>query len=246
ALASSGDLRPPKGGSRSQLRVRTAPRPPAPFGNQQPLQIKFKLLHLTRPCNASRRLACGARTLGWASAASLAGSLSPAIRPWIIARPLRPMTSDRTESSLMLASSSVFCRRWTWLVFSRTSCLRVRSNPRSSWISGPKARPDQPVRQQLGQPCRVVHVSLAAGHVFDMHGLGRHQLEAPSRQHLPDRIPVHPGRFYRHLCAAARFQHSTNSISRTVVVSNVRTTRDTSPPDTIRTHATTVSPAFAR
>src|SRR5205807_8704390 len=26
---------PPKGGSRSQLRVRTAPRPPARFGNQQ-------------------------------------------------------------------------------------------------------------------------------------------------------------------------------------------------------------------
>jgi hypothetical protein len=28
---------PPKGGSRSQLGVRTAPRPPAPFGNQQRL-----------------------------------------------------------------------------------------------------------------------------------------------------------------------------------------------------------------
>src|SRR6266446_9916605 len=92
---------------------------------------------LTRPRKASRSLACGARTLGCASAASLAGSVSPAISAWIIARPLRPMTSDRTDSSLMLASSKVFCRRWTWLAFSRTSCLRVRSNPRSSWIAGP-------------------------------------------------------------------------------------------------------------
>ena len=92
---------------------------------------------LTRPRKASRSLACGARTLGCASAASLAGSVSPAISAWIIARPLRPMTSDRTDSSFMLASSSVFCRRCTWLAFSRTSCLRVRSSPRSSWISGP-------------------------------------------------------------------------------------------------------------
>src|SRR6266576_5447552 len=55
----------------------------------------------------------------------------------MIARPLRPITSESTDSSLMLASSNVFCRRCTWLAFSRTSCLRVRSSPRSSWISGP-------------------------------------------------------------------------------------------------------------
>jgi hypothetical protein len=70
-----------------------------------------------------------------ASAASLPGSLSPAISASIIARPLRPSTSEMAESSLMLASSSVFWMRWTWLVRSRTSCLRARKRPRSSCVS---------------------------------------------------------------------------------------------------------------
>ena len=38
------------------------------------------------------------------------------------------------ESSLMLASSSVFCTRSMWLDRSRTFCLRVRSRPRISWV----------------------------------------------------------------------------------------------------------------
>jgi len=60
--------------------------------------------------------------------------------------------------------------------------------------------------QQLGQPRRVVHVGLATGHVFDMRGVRQYQLEATPRQNLPDRLPVHPGRFHRHMRAAARFQ----------------------------------------
>ena len=40
-------------------------------------------------------------------AANLAGSLSPAITASIMARPDRPVTSEMTESSLMLASSRV-------------------------------------------------------------------------------------------------------------------------------------------
>jgi len=72
--------------------------------------------------------------------ASRSGSVSPAISASIMARPLAPMTSEMTESSLMLASSSVLCRRCTWLVRSRVNCLRVRSNPRCScvWTSGTK------------------------------------------------------------------------------------------------------------
>ena len=39
---------PPKGGSRSQLGVRTAPRPPAPFPKtNNDCQIKFELIHIT-------------------------------------------------------------------------------------------------------------------------------------------------------------------------------------------------------
>ena len=45
----------------------------------------------------------------------------------LLARPLLPIKSESTESNLMLASSSVFCTRSTWLDCSRTNCLRVRS-----------------------------------------------------------------------------------------------------------------------
>src|SRR5215469_2117018 len=69
-----------------------------------------------------------------ASWASCSGSLSPAIRASIILRPDRPITSEMTESSLMLASSRVFCSRWTWRLASRTSCLRVRNRSRISWV----------------------------------------------------------------------------------------------------------------
>jgi len=46
------------------------------------------------------------------------------------------MTSVSADSSLMLASFNVFDRRWTWLAYSRISCLGMRSRPRSSWIGG--------------------------------------------------------------------------------------------------------------
>src|SRR5262249_18955086 len=52
----------------------------------------------------------------------------------IMARPLLPITSESTESNLMLGSSSVFCTRSTWLDCSRTNCLRVRSRVRISWV----------------------------------------------------------------------------------------------------------------
>jgi hypothetical protein len=44
-------------------------------------------------------------------ACQLTGLGSPAISAAIIARPLLPITSESTESSLMLASSRVFCTR---------------------------------------------------------------------------------------------------------------------------------------
>ena len=78
---------------------------------------------------------CGLLILVSARVASLAGSLSPAISASRIVRPLLPTMSATTELSLMLASSSVFCSRWIWLAFSRTSCLRVRSSARISCVS---------------------------------------------------------------------------------------------------------------
>ena len=61
-------------------------------------------------CSSSAGLALIRR---WANAANASGSVLPAIKASIIRRPDRPMMSEVTESSLMLASSSVFCSRWT-------------------------------------------------------------------------------------------------------------------------------------
>ena len=73
----------------------------------------------------------------------------------------------------MLASSSVFCTRNTWLDCSRTNCLRVRS--RFAHLLGLRvryeARPDQTVRQQFGQPHSIVDVGFAARHVLHVRGV---------------------------------------------------------------------------
>ena len=45
------------------------------------------------------------------------------------------MMSEIAESSLMLASYSVFWVRWTCQVCSRVSCFRERSNECNSWIA---------------------------------------------------------------------------------------------------------------
>jgi hypothetical protein len=61
-----------------------------------------------------------------------------------------------------------------------------------------EAGADQAMRQQVGQPRRVVHVGLAAGHVLDVPRVGEHQLERLG-QNRPDRLPVDAGRFHRHV-----------------------------------------------
>ena len=69
-----------------------------------------------------------------AKRAKTAGSVWPAIIASIMALPLTPTMSEMIESSLILASSSVFWIRWICEERSRTSCLRVRSGDRSSWV----------------------------------------------------------------------------------------------------------------
>ena len=113
------------------------------------------------------------------------GSLSPAMMAPSMARPEAVSTSESTLPSLRLASSSTFwMRRECWEI-SRTSCLRVRVRSRSSWIGGGRheAGADQAVREQIGEPHRIVDVGLAAGDVADVLGVGQHQLEV--------RLPAH-------------------------------------------------------
>ena len=130
---------------------------------------------------------------------------TPAIIASIIRRPLTPMMPLITESSLMLASSSVFWIRWIWLVCSRVSCLRARSSERSSWVvwSGTKSRPDQPAGQQIGDPHVASFTSVFRPGTFLMcAGIGDDQLECAVAQDVPDRLPVDAGRLHRHVRAA--------------------------------------------
>ena len=64
-----------------------------------------------------------------------------------------------------------------------------------------EACPDQTVRQQFGQPHRIVDVGLAARHVLHMRGVCQHQRELAIIQDVPHRLPVDAGRLHRHMRA---------------------------------------------
>ena len=61
-----------------------------------------------------------------------------------------------------------------------------------------EAGPNEPVREQVGEPNRVVHVGFAPGHGLDMPSIGQEKLEVFD-QHRPDRLPVHAGGFHGHV-----------------------------------------------
>ncbi len=73
------------------------------------------------------------------------------------------------------------------------------------WLRRHKAASNQAVRQQIRNPARVVDVALAPGNVADMRRVGQRQLH-PSLQHVPDRLPVHPGGFHSRMGALLFFQ----------------------------------------
>src|SRR5262252_8220656 len=67
-------------------------------------------------------------------------------------------------------------------------------------LGGHGAASEQPAFQQLGQPGRVPHVDLAIRQVLDLVRVDEEQLNAVELfKHEPDRPPVDPRRFHRHL-----------------------------------------------
>ena len=85
-----------------------------------------------------------------------------------------------------------------------------------------EAAPNQPVRQQVRDPGRVVPVALAARDVSDMLGVGEHQRERLFED-VPHRLPVHAGRLHRHVRAAGLGQPCRQlEAGPTVVVANSR------------------------
>src|SRR6516165_8721420 len=117
------------------------------------------------------------------------------------------MMSLTTESSLMLASSRVFCSRWTCRVCSRTSCLRVRISERSSWISsgGTKLALSSPQASRSAIHMASFMSVLRPG-LLDVRGVGDNQGEVALAQDLPHRRPIHAGRFHRDMRDPARRQ----------------------------------------
>lgn len=68
---------------------------------------------------------------------------------------------------------------------------------RSSWteVGGHEAAPDEAVGEKIGDPHRVVHVSLPPGDVPAVRRVGEDQVEA-AFEHVPDRPPVNAGRLH--------------------------------------------------
>lgn len=62
-----------------------------------------------------------------------------------------------------------------------------------------EASPQQTALEQLGQPGGVGCVGLASRQVLHVAGVGKEQFEARSLEHVPDRLPEHPGRLHGHL-----------------------------------------------
>jgi hypothetical protein len=60
-------------------------------------------------------------------------------------------------------------------------------------VAWTEAAPQQPVRMELLQPLRIVHVALAAGDMLDVARVHEEDLESASLEDLEDGNPVHPG-----------------------------------------------------
>jgi len=108
-----------------------------------------------------------------------------------------------------------------------------------------KARADQAVRQQVGQPQRVGDTGLAAGHVLDVRGIGGTSVNSPSDSTCQTGLlwmPVASIATWVQPCSASQ----ANNASPGVVVLNVRTSVLVAPSPARRTPATTVSLCTSR
>src|SRR5262245_25668535 len=82
------------------------------------------------------------------------------------------------------------------------------------------------MRQQVRKPSRVVHVPLAPRHVLHV-GRIRQDQHKMSFENVPDRFPVHAGRFHRTCVHPAFSSHSASANNPCVVVGKRRTSRPT-------------------
>ena len=175
-------------------------------------------------------------------ARSRSGSVSPAIQARSSARPLVPSRSEIDAGDLdvgVLERLLDAQRRLRHL----SHQLLAGSRQVAQLLDGSgrhKAPPGQPMRQEVGQPCRIGDVALAAGDLAHGRRVSQLQVDAVFQQ-VPDRLPLHAGRFQNRVRAPLRFQPVAQFSRSAIVVPNVRVSRSTRRPRTCRTHATTVS-----
>ena len=103
-----------------------------------------------------------------------------------------------------------------------------------------KARPDQAMRQKVGDPHCVVDVTLAAGNIADMSSIREHKLE-PTLQHVPDRLLVDARSLHRHVRDSWPASQSASCRRSCVAVEKRRTSWFAFVLAVSRVHATTVS-----
>jgi hypothetical protein len=156
-------------------------------------------------------------------------------------RPLAPSTSETTESSFTLASSSTFWMRCLCCTASRTSCLRVRVRSLSSWIGsgGTKLEQINPCASRSAIQVASFTSLLRPGTLRVCAALASTSSNSPSNT-------CHTGFQYTLVdsiatCVqpASRSQSASATRPR-VVVGKLRTSRTTRAPAITRRHATTV------
>jgi len=65
-------------------------------------------------------------------------------------------------------------------------------------FGGHETAAQQAMREQIGDPYRILHIALSSRDVTDVHRVGKHQIEA-ALQHVPDRFPVDTRGFHGHV-----------------------------------------------
>src|SRR5262249_36399907 len=155
---------------------------------------------VTLPCSAWARVSRDADSCSLPKAASFLASVCPAMIALSIRRPLWPNTSAPTEANFTLASSKHLLNALLVLHHLAHQLLagtgQIAQLLNRSWRN--HARADQPVRQQVCDPGRVVDVAFAPRHVPDVCRVGQDQLELPL-QDVPPRLPVTPSSFHSHV-----------------------------------------------
>jgi hypothetical protein len=140
-----------------------------------------------------------------------------------IARPLLPSTPDSTLAELeagvfkhLLEAQRVLRDFPHELLAGSGQILKLLYRLR--WH---EARADQAVREQVGNPHRIVDVGLVAGNVADVRRVGQDEFEL-RLQHMPHRLPVPVASMptWVQSCSASQ---SANSSNCAVVVPKLRT-----------------------